>query len=154
MKHQNSIFDDIVWQVEEFKLLNKTERGSIYQKGALLRVHADKKGQPVGLQLLFADRKEFIDLPLFMNLGLSYLVHDDVHVVTAIVGRDPCELHRLLIRFGNDRRGKLWFKFEAIPLFDDCVCKDQEDECSDRVVPDEMYFKSGHGLGGGTGQGR
>ena len=144
MKDSDNAFKNLEWKIEKFEPLGKDKRKSIYRKGGVLRVEQGNKGDPLELVLKIEGQEKFVSLPLFMRLGLTYTVVKGVYIIVAIVGNDPCELHKLILRFGRKKDGRLWFKFEVIPLYDDCVCEDEG-------IQSSVLFISAHGVGGGTG---
>lgn len=149
MKCSESIFKDIVWKIEEFKLLTNDKRGSVYSENGFFEVLLGRDEKPCGLRYQPEGQSQFLDIPLFMNLGATYIEQDDIYIVVVIVGNDACELHRLILKFRRNKEGSLKFEFEAIPLFDDCTCEDDERSCGEEPV--YLYSKSSHGLGNGTG---
>ena len=139
MKDKKLSLFNIQWKVEKFKLLEGRRPKPLPIKGAVFKPIADKEGNFKDLLLRPADEKEFIKLPTLLNIPPTIFVQDGVIYVVVIIGSDPCEFHRLIMRFGGFEDGKPWFKFEVIPIYDDCICKPHG----------QTILFSGHGIGGG-----
>ena len=141
MKKEKQYLNDTEWKIEYFELSEKMQYVSVYESGGVIRIKADACDQVDEILLCRSDSKKFIKLPFFMDIKPTSFENNSINYVVVIVGTNPCELHRLIIWFGGFDKGKPWFKFKVIPLYDDCVCPE-----------DQLHrVRSGHGIGGGTG---
>lgn len=141
MKKEKQYLNTTEWKIEHFELSEKMQYVSAYETGGVIRIKTDACDQVDEIFLCRSDSKEFIKLPFFMDIKPTSFENDSVNYVVVIVGTNPCELHRLIVWFGGFDKGKPWFKFKVISLYDYCVCPE-----------DQLHrIRSGHGIGGGTG---
>lgn len=94
----------------------------LYQKGDIFQLLTDASRNISGITLRKPRRKAF-ELPLFMGIKPTYHIKDNQLHIVALLGTQPCDLHRLLLILEDFENKIPTFSFLVDPLFDECKCR-------------------------------